>query len=160
MMNALTLWQPWAMLILWGIKTIETRIWRPPAKLLGTRIAIHAGKTIADRKSLEGTAVEEVMIEQLGLDWRLRVPTGAVIATAVVAKGYRTAGYLDDEYVRVRDGDHYFKVPFDAYGDFSDDRWLWMLNDVQPVDPPFYVDGRQKIWTVNFEAPEQAVLIG
>jgi len=41
-MKALTLWQPWAQLVALGVKTIETRSWRPPTSLIGERIAVHA----------------------------------------------------------------------------------------------------------------------
>lgn len=52
-LNAITLHQPWATLIAIGAKTIETRSWPAPRHLLGTRIAIHAGRT--DR-SIRGLA--------------------------------------------------------------------------------------------------------
>ncbi len=42
-MKALTVRQPWASLIVLGIKTIETRSWKLPAAMVGQRIAIHAG---------------------------------------------------------------------------------------------------------------------
>ncbi len=42
-MKALTIHQPWAQLIVEGVKTIETRSWPAPAGLVGERIAIHAG---------------------------------------------------------------------------------------------------------------------
>lgn len=41
-MKAISIWQPWAWLIINGHKTIETRSWIPPANLIGERIAIHA----------------------------------------------------------------------------------------------------------------------
>ena len=43
-MQAITGYQPYMTLIAEGIKTVETRSWRPPYALLGNRIAIHAGK--------------------------------------------------------------------------------------------------------------------
>ena len=42
-MRALTLHQPVATLM--GFKDVENRKWKPPAKMLGQRIGIHAGKT-------------------------------------------------------------------------------------------------------------------
>lgn len=45
-MQALTIWQPWASLIVHGFKRIENRTWAPPADLVGTTIAIHAGKKV------------------------------------------------------------------------------------------------------------------
>lgn len=41
-MKALTIWQPWASLIIAGAKPYEFRGWRPPASIIGQRIVIHA----------------------------------------------------------------------------------------------------------------------
>ena len=42
---ALSLWQPWAELVICGRKTLETRHWRSaPYHLLGQRIVIHAAR--------------------------------------------------------------------------------------------------------------------
>lgn len=45
-MKALTVWQPWAWLIVHGHKDVENRKWKrkPSESLYGTRILIHAGK--------------------------------------------------------------------------------------------------------------------
>lgn len=42
-MKAITLWQPWASLVLVGAKPYEFRGWCPPKWMHGSRIAIHAG---------------------------------------------------------------------------------------------------------------------
>lgn len=41
---AITVWQPWASLIALGVKTIETRSWPAPDRLVGQRIGIHAAR--------------------------------------------------------------------------------------------------------------------
>ena len=41
-MKALTLWQPWASLVIAGAKPYEFRSWSPPRWLIGQRIVIHA----------------------------------------------------------------------------------------------------------------------
>jgi len=43
-MKALTVKQPWASLIVHGIKDIENRTWKCPKKYIGTRVLIHASK--------------------------------------------------------------------------------------------------------------------
>ena len=43
-MKTISLWQPYASLIAAGVKTIETRGWAPPKRLMGQRIAIHAAR--------------------------------------------------------------------------------------------------------------------
>ena len=45
-MQALSMHQPWASLVAKQVKHIETRDRRPPSRLLGQRIAIHATKQI------------------------------------------------------------------------------------------------------------------
>ena len=42
-MKALTIWQPWASLIVSGAKPYEFRGWCPPQSYIGKRLAIHAG---------------------------------------------------------------------------------------------------------------------
>lgn len=164
-MAALTLWQPWATLIAAGVKRIETRSWRPPATVLHRPLAIHAGATIVPQKDIEDTELEAAIIDLMGPDWRTTIPTSAVLCTVKVVNSYRTAGYLDDGYVRVWDGAKYLKTKTDPYGDFSSDRWLWILRDVRPMDPIFPVGGHQGVWTVDFDAAQipmdvQGALIG
>lgn len=47
-MPAVTLWEPWASAIAYHGKDIENRTWRPPSRLHGQRLAIHAGQRIDD----------------------------------------------------------------------------------------------------------------
>ena len=44
-MQALTICQPYAELILRGAKLVENRTWWPPVQLIGQRFAIHSGKS-------------------------------------------------------------------------------------------------------------------
>lgn len=43
-MKALTIWQPWASLIIEGLKPREFRSWAAPEAVVGQRIVIHAAK--------------------------------------------------------------------------------------------------------------------
>ena len=45
-MYAITLHQPWASLIALRLKTVETRSWPAPARLVGQTVAGHAGKRV------------------------------------------------------------------------------------------------------------------
>ena len=47
-MKTITIKQPWASLIVHGIKDIENRTWKCPKKYIGQRILIHAGKSSAN----------------------------------------------------------------------------------------------------------------
>jgi hypothetical protein len=71
-MRALTVKQPWASLIASGEKRIENRSWRPPAELIGQRIAIHAGASW-DKRGETFTAARKG-----------ELPQGRVVCTAVI----------------------------------------------------------------------------
>lgn len=58
-MKALTIWQPWASLIIAGAKPYEFRGWRPPRSIIGQRIVIHA-------------AARKIDIEEVGHLFHLR----------------------------------------------------------------------------------------
>ena len=150
-MRALTLWQPWASLVAAGVKTVETRSWRPPKGLVGQRIAIHAASrkiTSHDRRFNE--AVSEV----LGLAdvrfsaetvLRSELPRGAVLCTARLREAWQVAEVSDD-LVRVATSADGQSCVVDAWGDFSPGRWLWFLEDLDTFSTPFTARGKQGMW--------------
>lgn len=56
-MKALTIWQPWASLIIAGAKPFEFRGWRFPSSMIGQRIVIHAGARPVRRGECEDLIV-------------------------------------------------------------------------------------------------------
>lgn len=56
-MKAITIKQPWASLVVYGIKDIENRTWPCPKKYIGKRVLIHASK--AKAKSLKFQLTDE-----------------------------------------------------------------------------------------------------
>ena len=138
-MKALSLHQPWASLIADRRKTVETRSWRPPARLLGQRIAIHAAKTIDRDAATLWYGADAVL------------PVGAILCTAMLADVGRVITRVDTQpfdVVRV-----YWLRPVrsvlwavDEYGDFSPGRYLWRLDDIEVFQPPAPACGRQRLW--------------
>ena len=145
--------QPWASLISLGIKTVETRSWPAPARLVGQTIAIHAGKRVV-RKS--GVTVENQMRARLGEDWHRTIPAGAVLAIAVLA-GMGSGDYVDLQTgyavhdLSTEDGCAVGlgQTRVDPWGDFSPGRWLWFLADVEALANPVPAIGHQSCWHWN-----------
>ena len=140
LMCAITLHQPWASLIALGLKTVETRSWPAPARLVAQRIAIHAGKRVVRQP---GDAIERELRARLGEDWRLTMPTGAVLATAVLAGMTQVAdmdlraGYVvHDLSTEVGCAVGTRRTPLYPWGGFSSGRWLWFLTDVDTLPEP------------------------
>ena len=123
---AITLHQPWASLIALGVKTVETRSWPAPARLVGQRIAVHAGKRVARRP---GDAIERELRARLGENWRVIVLTGAEVGRAS-GRG---------------------RTSIDLWGDFSCGRWLWFLDDVEALPEPVPTLGHQGFWHWDVE---------
>lgn len=153
-MKAITIRQPWASLIAAGVKTIETRSWS--TRYRGP-LAIHAGGALYQREICEEFA------EHLGSKWPI-LPLGAVVATCTLADvvpimdGLGTAdGQLPRVANVVAEGRGLrlmrpFTYPSEditdqlPFGDFTPGRYAWLLTDVQPIDPPVPVKGRQGMW--------------
>lgn len=72
-MKALTVKQPWATLIMLGLKPVENRSWRPPSSLIGERFVIHAGKGYD--KNADG------FLDSIGLELPENLPSGCLLGT-------------------------------------------------------------------------------
>ena len=149
-MYAITLHQPWASLITLGIKTVETRSWPAPERLVGQTIAVHAGKRVVRKP---GVAVENEMWAHLGEDWRKVIPVGAVLATVTLAGMARvkhvnpTTGHaVHDRSTEVGCAVGLGQTRIDPWGDFSPDRWLCLLADVRALPDPAPAIGHQSFW--------------
>ena len=129
---------------------METRSWSAPARLVGQRIAVHAGRRLVRRP---GDAVERELRARLGENWRANISTGAVVATAVLAGMARVAridpltGHaVHDPGTEVGCAMGVGRTPVDPWGDFSPGRWLWFLDDVEAPPDPVPAVGRQSFW--------------
>ncbi len=152
-MKTITVKQPWASLIALGDKKLETRSWA--TKYRGP-IAIHAGKTV-DKKAFQYELIRQALSEHGITDWR-ELPTGAVIATGNLAKVWRVEN--DSRCVMLYDvitkkfrlwhggmPDEYH------FGDYSDGRFAWQLDDVVPLQQPIPANGQLSLW--NWEPPTE-----
>ena len=148
-MKALTIWPEWAALIAHGIKPVENRSWRPPASLVGERIAIHAGARIGGREgwpaferaifAVEDTASDagidavmsfdgpQMVNPAIALEVKiLPIVLGAVVATAILGEPYRPRG-----------------GPWEST---DPDGWCWPLTDVARLRTPVPCPGKQGLW--------------
>lgn len=143
---ALTIWQPWATLIMEGCKPFEFRAWAAPPHLRGQRIAIHAGARPVRRDEVgtlilqlrrEGAFGTALVVEPaLELLQRIRLsplslPLSSVLGTAVLGTPIRAAdlaGSCDSQRV-----DH--------------SKWAWPLTEIEPFAFPIPARGLQGFWS-------------
>lgn len=141
-MKVISLWQPWAQLIVEGKKYDETRSWKTNYR---GEILIHASKKpIFDGISLMGSNEMDYLKQALELPddcmrWRNRMPCGAIIGKAKLVD----CKLIDTEY---REFVQTFCPAEFAFGDFSVGRYAWVMQDAVKFEQPIPVKGRQGIW--------------
>ncbi|MYE38464.1 MAG: hypothetical protein F4X82_03025 [Candidatus Spechtbacteria bacterium SB0662_bin_43] len=70
------------------------------------------------------------MIQSVGPDWARFIPYGCIVATARL---YDVIQFGADE-------------TGDSYGDFSEGKYGWLLDNVRAFEKPIPARGRQRIW--------------
>ena len=144
-MKGLTMTQPWATLVAIGANVIETRDW--PTKYRGP-FAIHAAKGFpADARALCRTQPFRAALAAGGSTSADELPRGAIVAVAEL-KSLLTCvpSTLREIRARSRRGE---LPPHEAdFGDFSDGRFGFVLDDVQRVEPPVPARGMLGFWEV------------
>jgi hypothetical protein len=153
----ITLWQPWASLILVGAKPIEWRGWPAPLSMVGRRIGIHAGARKVRRKEIadlldslgteeEGAAWDTSLVAAKALPLLERwfddpalLPLSTVVCTAILGEPFTASAYARAHGM---DSD---RVDHTKYG--------WPLSDIEPVMPMAPARGFQGFWPWSTEAP-------
>lgn len=151
-MKCLTLWQPWASLVLAGAKPIEWRGWVFPDRMIGIRIAIHAGRRPIAKKEIRhllidlqmngeaGTSLDPAVAIPLLEHWHTSpgaLPMATVLCTAILGHPVPAGLYARSRGIDSDRIDH--------------SKWGWPLTDIEAVVPMCPATGRQGFW--NWMAP-------
>ena len=142
---ALTEQQPWAWAITHAGKTVENRVWAPPAALIGQRLAIHGGRTWwpgwRDHSQLQAawSAFHNRQDTgpgplEPGNPW---CPDGAIVAVATLSDAHRAAGDCCPPWGE----------PGPARPTGRTSVHHWVLDDVRPLTHPIACRGRQGLWS-------------
>jgi hypothetical protein len=148
---AVTIWQPWATLIIGGWKPWEFRRIGNPISFCGKRIAIHAGM----RKVRPAEISDLIMRMKKEPPWSTglapealphlerwhtspgMLPLGAVIGTAIMERAIRADKALSQKGLAVgndSDRDDHFN-------------WAWPMLDPMPLEPIYPCSGKQGWWS-------------
>lgn len=151
--RALSIRQPWADLILAGVKDVENRTWAIPSTVeLPLRIGVHASQNYDNHSDPQAW-------HALGAAWS-RGPTG--VRHRIASEG-RTGALLG--YVNVigchRHGscDLYAVTPIErstcSRWAEPGDVWHWTLTDPEPLPEPIPLNGSLGLWKMPTSAIEQ-----
>lgn len=150
-MKALTIWQPWASLIIAGAKPYEFRRWSYASRfpsLVGQRIVLHAGarrmprgdlteilQRIADGESgLDAAIAKPIVLRCLeGLRQREQIlPLAAGMGTAILGKPVRAFDLFKDKVADSSRLDQHI--------------YAWPLTEIRPFEPYEPRRGAQGFW--------------
>ena len=144
-MKAISLTQPWATLVVTGEKKIETRSWR--ANYRGV-LAVHASKGFP--KEAKELIYQEPFKSALSKHHYLennQLPTGAIIGLI------RLEDCVTTNYIRLHD----LTTKEFAFGDYSDNRWAWILSEAQQIKET-ECKGMLGLWTVPKDIEKQILM--
>lgn len=155
-MKALSLWQPWATLLINGWKRIETRGWGTSER---EWIAIAATATLPPegRRALEKDAFQEALFHctkragGYGLRPKVRpdeLPYGAILGVA------RLGDCREMTEERIAQRRELEPMEY-AFGDYEPGRFEWHIDRVTQFIEPIPCKGHQKLWTVRGRVGEE-----
>jgi activating signal cointegrator 1 len=150
-MKALSLWQPHASLMAVGAKKIETRSWSTEYRGL---VAIHAAKRFQE---LERLLVNNIRFyNALWPEYHPEAIDGDRPRPDLVIKGlplgcFVAAGKLrhclsttsDAKYIPSKQSDEFW------FGDYSEDRFMWVFDEIWKLSSPVYATGQRSLWTLD-----------
>lgn len=159
-MKGLTLTQPWASLVAIGEKRIETRSWQTSYR---GPLAIHAGKglkPVGNRAGLCNLCLTDPFFSALfegGIEGPDDLPLGAVVATADLAACLPTE-HLDELLERMPSMADFEPSPNEkAFGDYTPERFGWVLRNVKPLSTPIPCSGALSLWRLPSEVERELV---
>jgi hypothetical protein len=165
--KCLSLWQPWATLLVTGHKRIETRGW--PMRHRGPLLIHAAKKWTTELWTLCGTEPFHRTLHDLGYglikgDGR-GMPFGAIVGRVNVASCYRSEDVrfesAGSDYCPIGSGSMWgmgFQAPETErpFGDYSADRFAFVCTNPVAFTNPIPYRGRQGLFDVTIPAPEDA----
>lgn len=135
-LKALTLWQPWASLICFEEKRVETRCWE--TKYRGP-LAIHAALKqppdwLGETRWRNGFE-KHLLQASITHGWGKALPVGCVLCIVnlrAIQRANTVRADLSDKEL--------------LFGNYEDDRYAWFLELLHRFDPPIPAKGNRLLW--------------
>lgn len=147
-MKVISIGQPFAQLVVLGIKTLETRVWTPPIKLYGERIGIASTKNISPKARAHfADETFQSYYRQFGLPERLEdMANGFLLGTVIIDSADPV---LDlDEISHEEQQYGWFEV------EDGKQVYMWRLREPRALPHPIPIRGAQGIYDWKGELPD------
>lgn len=150
-MQCISLWQPWASLLVHGKKRVETRSW---FTLFRGPLLIHASKKWSMAVSdLAKTWPFDLKLRDMGAQWfagkrgRLNLPFGAIVGQVTMTECIRTEDAIK-RWSIYEDGAAETYAEEIELGDYTAGRFAWLCQDFKAFKNPIPCVGRQGFFDV------------
>jgi len=139
-MKVISIWQPYASLLVHRHKLFETRSWAAPKSLIGQRIGIAATKIISpEQRALCQNPEFQQVYAATGLEQLEQLPLGCIVGSAVLNScEVMTEDFIED----VTDEEQLFGV-------WEPGRYAWRMRDPVAFQIPLLARGQQGIWSFD-----------
>ncbi len=131
-MKTISLLQPWASLVVMGVKIIETRSWRTNYR---GELLIHAS---SGKKG--SVLAKEPPFKNYIPDFSL-LPFSAIIGKVILDEVLPVEIlFLSDEHLNT------LTLEQKAFGDYTRGRYAWLLSGAVALPSPIYIKGALNLW--------------
>lgn len=141
--KVISLWQPYASLIAWGLKTIETRSWHPGNRLhAGDTLLIHAAKRkpqAYEKRLFKSPLLAGTFAEQ-GIESLDDLPYGAIVCATRFIEALPSEALVGTIGGLER-----------LLGNYQPDRWGWRLELLKVAETPILLKGQQGVFYYEWE---------
>jgi hypothetical protein len=136
-MKVISIWQPWATLIVEGFKFFETRTWAPPGSVIGQEIGIASTKNVTPiQRATYGEENFQFFYQQTGLLELEDLPCGYLLGTVRLDSFEQvTPEFLDD-----------ITLEEQAFGWFKEGGFAWRLRYPRKLDHIIPIRGAQGLF--------------
>jgi hypothetical protein len=153
-MKALSLLQPWASLIAFGEKKIETRSWKTSYR---GELYIHSSaKFPLDCRDIcrsypfwQALEKRQINIGTTSRGLTIDLPTGVIIAKCNLIDCKRIISFENKHtfggVATLEDGSE-VRADETFYGDYTPGRYAWILEDIEKLQNPIPAKGKLSIW--------------
>lgn len=137
-MKVISVWNPFATLLVEGFKCFETRSWKPPASIVGQRIGIASTKRLLPgQRMVFNHPSFRKHYNQLGLLDKLEEMSNGYLLGTVVIDSYEV---VTPEFVRDLSAAELM------YGHYYNGSYAWRAVDPIPLEYPIPIRGSQGIF--------------
>ncbi|WP_276122608.1 ASCH domain-containing protein [Pararhizobium qamdonense] len=133
-MKVISIWNPWAPLIVRGIKRFETRTWAPPKSVIGQRIGIAATKNVLPKQIAAFNEEEfQFFYQMLDMPAFDQLPRGYLLGTVILD----SFELIDEEFLSDITREER------SYGWFKEGGYAWRLTKPEILEHPIPIKGAQ-----------------